>query len=85
MTETSGRILRSKDVELEGQYHLGLAQDEFQGSEPAQTNVAASAPQAQVVENHADHAVIEVACSCGAKVYLRCDYTDVGTQTPENS
>jgi hypothetical protein len=83
MTETSGRILKSDDVELQGQYHLGLAPDEFKPSEPAQTNAIMAAPEARIVENHADHAVIEVACSCGTKVHLRCDYA--GAQTPENS
>jgi hypothetical protein len=83
MTETSGQILKSDDVELEGRYHLGLVQDEFERGEVAQTNDAAAAPQAQIIENHADHAVIEVVCSCGARVNLRCDYA--GAQTPENS
>jgi hypothetical protein len=83
MTETSGRILKSDDVELEGRYHLGLLQDKFERGEAAQTDDATAAPQAQIIENHTDHAVIEVVCSCGAKVYLRCDYA--GAQTPENS
>ena len=82
MTKTSGRILKGEDFELEGQYHLGLAEDEFERSELAQSNAVMAAPQAQVIEKHADHAVIEVACSCGAKIYLRCDYS--GTQMPEN-
>jgi hypothetical protein len=83
MTKTSGRILKGDEVELEGRYHLGLVQNEFTGGEPARTNAVMAAPQAQIVENHPDHAVIEVTCSCGAKVHLRCDYA--GTQMPENS
>ncbi len=83
MTETSGRILKSDDVELEGRYHLGLVQDEFEKGEAAHMNDAAAAAQAQITENHADHAVIEVVCSCGAKVNLRCDYA--GAQAPEKS
>ena len=82
MTETSGRILKGDDVELEGQYHLGLVQDEFEKNGPAQANAVVAAPQAQVIENHPDHAVIEVTCSCGTKVYLRCDYP--GAPTPES-
>ena len=83
MTETSGQILKSDAFELEGRYHLELVQEEFERNEPAQTNDAAAAPQAQIIENQADHAVIEVVCSCGEKVNLRCDYA--GAQMPENS
>ena len=83
MTETSGQILKSDDVELEGRYLLELVQDECERGEPEQTNDAAVVPQAQIIENHADHAVIEVVCSCGAKVNIRCDYASV--QAPENS
>lgn len=83
MIETSGRILKSNDVELEGQYRLGLAQNEVQGRKPAQTTAVSAAPQAQIIENHPDHAVIEITCSCGAKVCLKCEYA--GTEMPENS
>ncbi len=83
MIETSGRIIKSDHVELEGQYHLGLVQDEVEGCEPAQTTAVSAAPQARIVENHPDHAVIEVTCSCGAKVSLKCEYA--GSQTPEKS
>ena len=83
MIETSGRIIKGDLVELEGRYHLGLAQHEVEECEPAQTTAVSSAPQARVVENHPDHAVIEVTCSCGAKVSLKCEYA--GSQMPENS
>ncbi len=83
MTETSVKILKGDDVELEGRYHLEFVQDEPIRGEPAQTNDAAAAPQAKIIENHADHAVIEVVCPCGAKVNLRCDYADA--RTPEVS
>ena len=76
MIETSGRILRSDDVELEGQYRLGLLPDEFETSAKGLNNTAAATPQARIVENGPTYAVIEVTCSCGAKVCLKCDYSD---------
>ena len=83
MTETSGQILKSDKVELEGRYLLELVQEHFETDQPQQTNDASAAPQARIIENHADHAIIEVVCCCGEKVNLRCDYA--GAQTPENS
>ena len=76
MTETSGRILRSDDVELEGQYRLGLLPDEFETSAQGPNNALMKAPQARIVENGPTYAVIEVTCSCGAKVCLKCEYSD---------
>ena len=76
MIETSGRILRSDDVELEGQYRLGLLPDEFEASAQGSNNAVVAAPQARIVENGPTHAVIEVTCSCGAKVCLKCEYSD---------
>ena len=83
MTETSGQILKSDDVKLEGRYRLEVVQDEFERVEPAQANDPPAAPQAQIVESHADHAVVQVVCSCGAKVNVRCDYAEA--QTPQDA
>ena len=83
MTETSGQILKSDDVKLEGRYRLEVAQREFERVEPAQANDTAAAPQAQIIENHGDHAVVQVVCSCGAKVNVRCDYAEA--QTPQDA
>ncbi|MHC4430259.1 MAG: hypothetical protein ACYS14_02350 [Planctomycetota bacterium] len=79
MTETSGQILKSDDVELEGRYRLEVVRDEFERVEPAQASDTAATPQAQIIENHADHAVVQVICSCGAKVNVRCDYAEAQT------
>ena len=81
--ETSGQILKSDDVELEGRYRLEVVQDHFERVEPAQANDVPVAPQAQIIENHADHAVVQVVCSCGAKVNVRCGYAEA--QTPQDA
>jgi hypothetical protein len=82
MTETSGQILKSDDVEVEGRYCLEVVQDEFEPDEPVEATDSSAAPQVQIIENQADHAVIEVLCSCGEKLNVRCDYAN--WQTPEN-
>ena len=81
MTRTSGRILKSENVEVEGQYRLdvGRAGISKAGALPAGTDSVAK--QARVIENHPQYAVIEVTCSCGGKTLLRCEYT--GAQTPD--
>jgi hypothetical protein len=82
MSRTSGRILKGQDVELQGQYRLeaGQVASSKTVSSPAQTG---SAPkQARIIENHPDYVVLEVTCSCGTKMVLRCEYA--GDQTPDN-
>jgi len=83
MIETSRHVLRSDDVELEGQYRLGLLPDEFKASAQGPNSAVMVAPQARIVENGPTYAVIEVTCSCGAKVCLKCEYSDA--EVSENS
>lgn len=81
MAKTTKRILKSNNVRLEGQFHLGLAQAESAEGRTRQTSAASAAPQARIVENHSEFAVIELICSCGTGTYLRCEYA--GVQAPE--
>jgi hypothetical protein len=73
MVRAAGRILKGKDVQLVGVFTLDITQSET--SKPAQTGTALVEPQVSIVENHPEYAVIEVVCSCGTKVSLRCEYT----------
>jgi hypothetical protein len=81
MAETLGRILKSDDVELEGRYLLNVAPESAAG-EPQLTSAPVAAIQVHILENHPEYAVIEVTCSCGRKVCLKCKYT--GVQSTEN-
>lgn len=76
MIETSGHILKKDDVELGGQYQLNLEQSNLEVSEPEQSRATLSEPQARIIENQPGYAVLEVTCSCGAKVCLKCEYSD---------
>lgn len=83
MIRTAGRILKSEDVKLEGQYRLDAPQGGIAGASikpPAASSVPA---KACVLESHADHVLIEITCSCGTKMVLKCDYA--GAQKPGDS
>lgn len=86
MVRTSGRILKSDDVKLEGQYQLDLAQAGLSGggsTPPQHRGGTLAAPQVHILENHPEYAVVEVTCSCGTKMCLRCEYA--GAQAPDDS
>lgn len=72
MQNTAGRILKSSDIKLEGLFQLSTTQP-YLTSTGHQANQSAS-PQARIVENQVDFAIIEVTCRCGSKIYLRCEY-----------
>ncbi len=82
MIRTAGRILKSQDIELEGQYRLDVPQGELARAALQQPGAVTGPARACILENHPDHALIEVTCSCGAKMILKCDYA--GAQTPGN-
>ena len=75
MEKATGRILKGDDVQLQGQLQLEVTQVAPGPSKGK--NVALAAPQASILENHPEFAVIEIICSCGAKTHLRCEYADV--------
>jgi len=72
MPKLAGRILKADDIKLEGQFHLDIAQTR-PGLQKGNSAVL-STPQAVIVENHPEFAVIEVTCCCGSKTHIRCDY-----------
>lgn len=79
MVKTTGRILKSQDIKLEGQYRLVMPQGGVAQRAP-RPGAALVVPKVRLLESHADHALIEVTCSCGEKTILKCDYA--GAQTP---
>ena len=75
MEKTGRHVLKSEEVELQGQFHLDAGQV-ARGGAAKQKFTASATPQASIVENHSEFAVIEITCSCGTKSYLRCEYAD---------
>ncbi len=82
MRKTAGHILRSDEVRLEGQLNLSVLP-----SEPRRTSAAtnAGAQRASIVQRHPEFAVIEITCSCGATMYLRCDYSKESSSAEDSN
>jgi hypothetical protein len=81
MINSAGRILKSNDVKLEGQFHLEVTSN---GSHMPEPQAAASLePHVRVLENHPQYAVIEVTCGCGRKMSLKCEYATASAQEPD--
>ena len=81
MIRTTGRILKSENVQVEGQYRLEASQAGSSKAGVLPPGAHAVPRQARIVENHPQYAIIEVTCSCGGKTLLRCEYA--GAQAPD--
>ena len=79
MLGTLGRILKSKDVILDGQYHLDIKKIEVAGVKPQEEKKPSVPVRVRILENHSEYAVLEVTCVCGTRVCLRCDYGSAQT------
>ena len=75
MRNSACRILKESEVKVDGQFTLDIVQDETSPTgEPA---AALSEPQVRIAESQSDFSVIEITCSCGTSMFLRCDYAGV--------
>jgi hypothetical protein len=68
----SNRILKAGDVEVEGKFTIELVPVEPGDSK--QAPAALVEPQVRILESKSEFSVIEITCSCGEKINLRCDY-----------
>jgi hypothetical protein len=75
MMQTTSRILKSDDVEVEGQFHLDLGGPV--SSAQHSKNTATGTAKARILDNNNEYAVIELICSCGRKTIVRCEYGGV--------
>ena len=82
MIRPAGRILKSNDVKLEGQFLLDATDAGL--DVPKQKIADSSAPKVRILENHPEYAVIEVTCSCGTRMSLKCEYAGAAAQAPDN-
>jgi len=72
MVNSTGRIIKSNDVTIEGSFQLGSSNSNNIPTE--NNNPGVCETQAQIVENNENYVVIQVECSCGKKISLRGDY-----------
>jgi hypothetical protein len=71
METPAGRILKGSDVRVQGQLRI---ETKHAGSRSPKEGCRASEPDVSIVKRHPDFALLEVTCSCGQKLYLRCEY-----------
>ena len=87
MEKTTRHVLKADKVKVEGRFQLGL--DQAAASlQPKPRSTAVVEPMAHIVENYPEFTVVEVTCSCGEKMRLKCEYagTDVSAgQVPEQT
>lgn len=72
MRHSSNRILKGSDVKVDGQFTLDVMQVDEDASK--QTSTALVEPQVRIVQSESDFTVIEITCSCGESIHLRCEY-----------
>ena len=81
MGKTTGHILKSDEVKLEGQFQLEIGQT-MQNSEN-EKKITSVTPQVRIVENHPEFAVMEITCCCGTKTHIKCEYTKANSAEEE--
>ena len=72
MKQTTGKIIKSDQVNIEGTYQLGLSQANHCSHESMNTTLRT--PQVKIIENNDGYVVIQVTCSCGQKINLKGEY-----------
>ena len=72
MTQVTGRILKSSQVNIEGKCQLGLSQANHSSAQNLKTSVRS--PQAKIIENNEGYVIIQVTCSCGEQINIRGEY-----------
>jgi len=76
MEKNTERILKGNDVEISGCVQLGSITADPAG--PAQAARLSASPQAEIIENTPDFALVEVTCPCGRKTRIKCEYVKMG-------
>lgn len=73
------KILKASEVKVEGQFSLDLTKIDEES--PKQTSTTLVEPQVRILQSESEFSVIEITCSCGESIHLRCEY--VASKTPE--
>ena len=74
MRSTGTHVLKSGSVELQGRMQLDIASV---APGAAKTKGAKQiTPQVRIAESSPEFAVLEITCSCGSKINVRCEYAN---------
>ena len=73
------KIIKASDVKVEGKFTLDIEQVEQDLPKQASTDLVE--PQVRILQSEPEFSVIEIICSCGESLKLKCEYT--ATKTPE--
>ena len=83
MGNSTGRIIKAQNVKLDGHFRItaGLTDSDTSNAtaQAGSGNAPGAALQVNIVESHAEYAVLEVTCSCGAKTNIKCQYGNAQT------
>jgi len=74
MDNSTGSVLKAKDVKVQGSFHLDIGHPLRKAGNAV--HASSVSPQVLIVESNADFAVLEITCPCGAKNRIRCEYAD---------
>ena len=72
MEKTTGKIIKSQDVNYDGQYYLNIEKTNHKSSQ--NQDAIAGVPKVHIIENKDEGAVIKVTCTCGQEISLQCEY-----------
>lgn len=67
------RVLKADEVEVSGLYSLATSRSSCLASRDAAG--IQDSPQARIVEQHSQYAVLEITCACGQTLQVKCDYS----------
>ena len=70
MVKTQGHILKGNNVKLEGSLQLGSVRSGNSHSQEA----GDGGTGVNIIENNPQFALIEINCSCGEKIHVKCEY-----------
>jgi hypothetical protein len=85
MQKTTSHIIKGSQVNLNGAFKLNTADPIPQPERTTSTPSKPATPvQAKVVEKNNEFAMVEVICSCGQNISVKCIYTSQVPQEDEN-
>ena len=83
MIKTMRHVLKADEVTFDDPLPLDL---ELAPSHGGPLRGTSGGPRVRIAQNQAEYAVLEVTCSCGQKIHVRCDYgtanSALGSQVP---